>query len=83
MNKSRMSVADLLYQCALRINNSLNDANVLNAVSQHGYTEEKLLSGKALLNESESLSQAFDKEYGEVSAAVAQRDKQQQKANTT
>jgi hypothetical protein len=81
MNKSKMSTSDLLYQCSLRINNSINDSAILSAVSQFGYIEEKLNVGKDLLNEAEQLVQLFDKEYGDVDEAFAQRNAQQEKAS--
>ncbi len=78
-----MSDDEMLYKCSLRINNSLNDPAVLNAVSPYGYTTEKLQTGKALLVESENASQVFDKEYGDVKAAFAKRDNQKDKADDT
>lgn len=78
-----MSSSDLLYQCGLRINNSLNDSVILSAVSRFGYNEEKLNLGKVLLNESEQLVQLFDKEHGEVDAAFSERNILQEKANAT
>ena len=83
MKKSGVSVADIVYTSSMRINNSIGDAVILNAVSNYGYNQEKLSEGVVLLEDSEHLVQSFDKEHGDVKAAYAQRDKQQENANVT
>lgn len=81
MNKSKLTISELLYLCSIRINNSINDQDILSVVSAYGYTKEKLSEGQKLVGEAEKLTLAFDKEYGEVNAAFDSRDAQREKAN--
>ena len=69
MNFSRLSKEDVLYQAGLRINNSLGDEEVKNAVAGYGYSEEKLNEGLNLLNKAGMLYEAQIKEYGDVDGA--------------
>lgn len=69
MNYSRLSKEEILHQASLRINNSLGDDEIKNAVAGFGYTEEKLNEGKTLLNDSQTLYEVQLKEYGDVDAA--------------
>lgn len=72
MNTSDMNVDEILFQSGLRINNSLSDPKVLNAVSLMGYTETKLQVGATLLCDATSLTESQKLEYGEVDAAQAE-----------
>lgn len=58
-----------MHQAGLRINNSLGDDEIKNAVAGLGYTEEKLNQGKLLLEDSRNLYETQLKEYGDVDAA--------------
>ena len=78
---SKMTVAEFLYQSGLRINNSMNDEAVLSAVSQFGYTPEKLETGKILLDESVASCEKFDKEHGDVSKAFDDRNGEKEKVS--
>ena len=69
MNYSRLSKEEILHQAGLRINNSLGDDEIKNAVAGLGYTEEKLNQGKTLLNDSLNLYETQLKEYGDMDAA--------------
>lgn len=69
MNSSKMTIEELLYQAGLRINNSLSDAKILDAVSPMGYPEEKLNEGATLLAEAETKVETQKREYGEVDEA--------------
>ena len=69
MNYSRLSKEEILHQAGLRINNSLGDDAVKNAVAGLGYTEEKLNLGKSLLDDSRNHYEVQLKEYGDVDAA--------------
>ena len=81
MNKSKLTVPDFLHQCSLRINNSINDASILRAVSKFGYTSEKIETGKILLDSSLTLNETFNKEYGDVTQAFADRNSEKEKAD--
>lgn len=83
MNFARATNEEILFQAGLRINNSLSDAKVMNAVSPMGYTETKLNEGRALLNEATTLYETQKKEYGEVDEAQAQFDSARETANGT
>uniref|UniRef100_UPI00321636BE hypothetical protein n=1 Tax=uncultured Draconibacterium sp. TaxID=1573823 RepID=UPI00321636BE len=72
MNFARATNEEILFQAGLRINNSLNDSKVLNAVSLMGYTEAKLQEGAVLLQDATSLYETQKKEYGEVDEAQQQ-----------
>ncbi len=69
MNYSRLKKEEILFQAGLRINNSLNDDAVKNAVALVGYTEEELNNGATLLNKAGVLYDLQLKEYGDVDAA--------------
>ncbi len=74
MDKKQLSTDELLYQCSMRINNSINDELILSAVSQYGYTSEKLQQAKTLLNEAQTASDSFTKEYNDVDIAFNERN---------
>ena len=78
-----MTIEEILYQSGFRINNSLGDAKILDAVSPMGYPESKLNEGKALLAEATTLAETQKKEYGELDAAQAQFKNEKQNANGT
>ena len=69
MNMSDLTIEEIIYESGLRINNSLSDTKVLNAVAPLGYTEAKLNEGASLLNEATTLVETQKSEYGEVDAA--------------
>ena len=69
MNASRMNADEILFQAGVRINNSLSDPKVLNAVSPFGYTEVKFNEGETLLSEATTLVETQKREYGELDAA--------------
>jgi hypothetical protein len=81
MNKQELTIAEFIYQCGLRINNSLEDEQIKQSVATLGYTTESLEGGRTLLNDSTSLCQAYDKEYGEVKEAYEARNKEKEKAD--
>jgi len=81
MNKSKLTIAEFLYQCRLRIINSIEDDSVQQHVSKMGYTLERLEHGRILLITSIQLCEKFDKEYGEVRSAFDQRDSAQDEAD--
>lgn len=81
MNFSKMSIDEMVYQSGLRINNSLSDSEILNAVSPFGYTETKLNEGVALLGETMSIVEAQRKEYGEVDEAQNRYENERKAAN--
>lgn len=83
MNKARMTVAEFLHQCRLRVVNSIEDATIRDAVQLLGYTPERLETGRVLLEDAASLSETFTKEYGDVEAAFAQRDAEKEKAHAS
>lgn len=83
MNMSKLTVAEFLYQCRLRIKNSIEDQSIQSAVAPMGYTTERLETGDVLLDESEQLCDSFEKEHGEVAQAFANRNKEQEKADKT
>ncbi|MBK3515733.1 hypothetical protein [Carboxylicivirga marina] len=81
MNRSKLTIAEFLFQCGLRINNSLNDSKVQEAVSVFGYTAERLEAGRNILDASNALNETFVKEYGELDAAYEQRNEAKDLAN--
>lgn len=83
MNAKRMTKDELLYQCNLRITNSLNDAAIAAAVANFGYPAEKLNEGKALLDEAVALSEAFTREHKEVDAAFDEKNDLKERAHKT
>ncbi len=81
MNRTKLTIAEFLFQCGLRINNSLNDVKVQEAVSEFGFTTERLETGRQLLDASNALNELFIKEYGELNEAYEQRNETKEKAN--
>ena len=81
MNTSDMTIEELLFQSGLRINNSLSDPAILNAVSLIGYTQEKLTEGQNLLTEATTLVETQKREYGEVDAAQQEYEGQRTNAH--
>ena len=69
MNFYNQTKEEYLYQAGLRINNSLSDTKVKEAVVVYGYTEEKLNEGATLLKSAEDMYEQQKKEYGDVDAA--------------
>lgn len=69
MNFARATIEEILFQSRVRINNSLSDSKVLNAVSVMGYSETKLNEGLAILGEANTLYEDQKKEYGEQDEA--------------
>lgn len=82
MNASKMNAEEIIYESGLRINNSLSDWKVLNAVSPFGYTEEKLTGGANLLADATTLVETQKREYGEVDAAQAAYETQRAEAHS-
>ncbi|MBS2213734.1 hypothetical protein KEM09_20165 [Carboxylicivirga mesophila] len=80
MNKQLMTIAEFLFQCKLRINNSLSDEAIQSKVAVLGYTPERLGTGKDALTDAEQACENYDKEYGEVTAAFEQRNNEKEKA---
>lgn len=83
MNAKRLSKDELLYQCNLRITNSLNDSEVAAAVANFGYASEKLNEGNALLDEAVTLSENFTREHNEVDVAFNDKEELRSKAHST
>jgi hypothetical protein len=81
MNFSKMTIDEILYESGLRINNSLSDSKILDAVSQMGYSESKLNEGAALLNEAKTIVENQRKEYGEVDEAQDRYESERKAAN--
>lgn len=81
MNASKMNADEILFQSGLRINNSLSDSKVLNAVSPFGYTETKLTEGATLLASATTLVETQKREYGEVDAAQSDYETQRENAH--
>ncbi|WP_321995705.1 hypothetical protein [Draconibacterium orientale] len=81
MNMSDMTIEEILFQSGLRINNSLGDQKILNAVTPLGYGPEKLTEGQSLLNEATVLVETQKREYGEVDAAQQVFDDQRKNAH--
>jgi len=81
MNKQLMTISEFLYQCKLRINNSMTDEAIQSKVTILGYTPERLGTGKEALVDAEQACQRYDKEYGEVTAAFEQRNNEKEKAD--
>jgi hypothetical protein len=81
MNMSDMTIEEILFQSGLRINNSLGDQKILNAVTPLGYGPEKLTEGQSLLNEATVLVETQKREYGEVDAAQQVFDNQRKNAH--
>jgi len=78
---SDMTIEEILFQSGLRINNSLGDQKILNAVTPLGYGPEKLTEGQSLLNEATVLVETQKREYGEVDAAQQVFDDQRTNAH--
>ncbi|MBR8535469.1 hypothetical protein KDU71_07855 [Carboxylicivirga sediminis] len=81
MNQSKLTVAEFLFQCRLRINNSINDEQIQTRVATMGYTAERFETCIVLLDESDNLCKQFEKEYGEVEQAFATRNAEREKAD--
>ncbi len=69
MNYSKLNKKEILLQAGVRINNSLNDDAVKNAVALMGYSAEKLQEGLQILMQAEELYEIQLKEYGDVDEA--------------
>lgn len=83
MNYSKLNKKEVLLQAGIRINNSLSDDVIKNAVAILGYTEEKLQAGLALLNEADTLYDTQLKEYGDVDEAQNVFATSKEKADVT
>lgn len=83
MNSSKLSIEEILFQSGIRINNSLGDPIILNAVTPLGYPEAKLNEGKALLTEASTLVETQKREYGELDAAQETFKVEKQNADET
>lgn len=81
MNTSDMSIDTILYESGMRINNSLSDAKILDAVSPMGYPETKLNEGAALLDKASTLDEDQKRAYGELDAAQAGFETERNMAN--
>jgi hypothetical protein len=65
VTKNKGSFDKLLYTAQILIENSLSDKVILNAVKDFGYSSEKLLEGKVILEEARSLFHSQLKARGE------------------
>lgn len=83
MNYSKLPIDEILFQSSIRINNSLGDSKILNAVSPMGYPEPTLNEGKTLLAEASTLVENQKKEYGELDAAQETFQVEKRNANET
>ncbi|MBN2166177.1 MAG: hypothetical protein JW717_07875 [Marinilabiliaceae bacterium] len=83
MNTKRMKIDDFLFQCNLRISNSISDDAILSKVSKYGYTQERMLEGENLLKEARLLHEKYMKEHGDVNQAFDNRNKEHKQAHTT
>lgn len=81
MNSSKLNADEILFQSGLRINNSLTDAQILNAVTPYGYNEARLTEGSGLLAEATTLVETQKKEYGDVDAAQDVFDRKRKEAH--
>ncbi|TAJ09432.1 hypothetical protein DMA11_20010 [Marinilabiliaceae bacterium JC017] len=83
MNKTKMTVAEFLFQCNLRISNTINDGAIQEKVAPMGYTAEKMQEGNVLLESAKDSCQAFEKEHGDVDHAFADRNREKEAAHIT
>jgi len=77
MDKRKITIAEFLNQCRLRIINSIEDRTIKQTVAHFGYTSERLEQGLTLLDTSTVLCDTYDKEFGDLSAVFEQRIKEQ------
>ncbi len=83
MNTSNMTIEQILYESGLRINNSLGDNKILDAVTPMGYPLEKLNEGATILDAATTLVETQQKEYGEQDEAQSVFETERQAANET
>lgn len=81
MNTSDMTIEKILYEAGLRINNSMTDNQVSDAVSPMGYNSEKFAEAVALLRQSVTLFEDQKKEYGEQSEAQFRYETERKQAH--
>ncbi|MCB0192967.1 MAG: hypothetical protein KDJ65_13565 [Anaerolineae bacterium] len=68
--RKNQSMDKRMFDAQLMINNSLNEPDILAALSQFGYDEQKLHEGKQLFEDVQSLSDVQLVEYGSQHAAT-------------
>ncbi len=73
--RRKESLSGWLEQAQAFYANILNDSELMNALTQYGYTTEKLQQESTLLNQIAARNQQQKKEIGEAQAATQARDK--------
>ncbi len=72
--KRKASLSGWLAQATQFYINATTDADIIAAMAKFNITEEKLLAGKQLIEETVSLNAAQEKEKGEAQQATVERD---------
>ena len=70
MSKPKVSIDERLTTAQVAIDNALSDEPIKELLVPFGYDDAKLNEGKALLEQTVTLNQKQDKEYGEQFAAT-------------
>lgn len=71
MTRPMKSIAQRLLEAETAINNSLNNPDILNAVTPFGYDQARLETAQALYQEARDLTEQQQREYGEQYEATA------------
>lgn len=82
MSKPKNSLADRLLAAQVAIDNALSDDKVKALLAVYGYDETRLNAGKSLLNTTNQLQQAQQKEYGDQFEATDQLNQTWKKADS-
>jgi len=82
MNNS-YSIDGLLHDAQVAIDNALSNPDILNALSDFGYTAERIQQGKALYTTALAAQTTQQMEAGEQKSATAELEANRAVANTT
>jgi hypothetical protein len=64
VNLSKMNTTELLLFSKTALNNTKNTESIKNAMNEYGYDNKKIDEGFKLINETETLQEAQEQEYG-------------------
>lgn len=83
MNYHRLRKDEFLYQCDLRVNNSINDPEIASRIALFGYGAEKMNEGKLLYDAAVAISRKVSVEYADMEQAFEVRDDLRKEAHGT
>ncbi len=70
MSRTKRTLAEKLLSAQVAIDNAISDVEIKTLLTEYGYDDARLAEGKALLDATNQLQQAQQKEYGDQFAAT-------------